>query len=132
MRKIPADRKYTASHLWFIPKGGDEGMVGLTDDMQMRLGDLIAVELPREDAVFSANDTLAYLEGILDSLELEAFSNLEIVEINPKIEIHPDIINRQPYGDGWIFKVKLRGVPRWMDAPGYAEFLEKGRLGEGA
>lgn len=107
-------------------------MVGLTDDMQMRLGDLIAVELPREDAAFSANDGMACLEGILDSLELEAFCNLEILEINPKIEIHPDIINRHPYDDGWIFKVKLRGVPRWMDAPGYAEFLEKGRLSEGA
>lgn len=132
MRKIPADRKYTMNHLWFSAKGGDEGVVGLTDDMQMRLGDLIAVELPREDADLAANESLAYLEGILDSLELEAFCNLRIVEINPKIEIHPDIINRDPYGEGWIFRVKLYGLPRWLDAPGYAEFLEKGRLGEGA
>lgn len=132
MRKIPADRKYTTAHLWFQPQGNDVGYVGLTDDIQMRLGDLIAVELPREGAVFSSNDPMAYLEGILDTMELEAFSNLEIIEVNPKLEIHPDIINRAPYNDGWIFKVKLMGLPRWLDAPGYADFLEKGILIDGA
>lgn len=132
MRKIPADLKYTESHLWYRQDIGEIGVVGLTDATQMRLGDLIAAEVPRENTNFAANDVIAYLEGILESLEVEAFCNLQILEANPKLEIHPDIVNRDPYGEGWIFKVKVLGLPRWMDAPGYAEFLERGHVSEGA
>ncbi len=132
MRRIPADRKYTEGHLWFLPTAEDTGLVGITDYLQARLGDLIAVELPRVPSTFAAHDAVASLEGLLETFELEAFSHFEVLEINPKLEIHPDLANRQPYGDGWILKVRLTGVPRWLEAPEYADYLDTGKTQEGA
>ncbi len=111
---------------------GEVGLIGITDVLQARLGDIISAELPRPGVLFAAHDVIASLEGMLETFEVAAFANMEVLEINPRLEIHPDIINRQPYGDGWILKVRLAGVPRWLDAPGYAEFLEKGTIIEGA
>lgn len=134
MKKIPADRKYTEGHLWFLPLplAEEEGFVGITDQRQTRLGDIVAVELPRKGMGFASHDIVGSAEGILESFELEAFCNFEVVETNPRLEIHPDIINRAPYGDGWILHVRLKGVPRWLDAPAYAEFLQSGMMVEGA
>ena len=136
MRKIPADRHYTEGHLWFQPedpkKTLEVGFIGLTDAAQMRLGDLIAAELPRSGTTFAAHDVMAYLEGILEPMEVEACTHLEILEVNPKLEIHPDIVNRHPYDEGWIFKVRIKGVARWLDAPSYAEYQETGKVNEGA
>ncbi|NCY05480.1 MAG: hypothetical protein EBX46_07965 [Burkholderiaceae bacterium] len=89
-------------------------------------------QLPRAGIEVSAHDALVYFEGLLEPMEALAFSSLEVLEVNSKLEIHPAIVNRAPYEDGWVFKVRLRGVPRWLDAPGYANFLKNGAVLEGA
>jgi len=81
---------------------------------------------------FPLHEVMVVLEGLCETFELSAFCNMKVLEVNPRLEIHPDLINRSPYGDGWILKVRLTGVPRWLDAPQYADFLQKGLIVEGA
>jgi len=96
------------------------------------LGDVIAADLPRVEMSFGLHECMATLEGFCETYELLAFCNMKILEINPRLEIHPGLVNRSPYADGWILKVRLTGVPRWMEAPQYADYLQKGVVAEGA
>jgi glycine cleavage system H protein len=57
---------------------------------------------------------------------------MEVIKGNPRLEIHPDLVNREPYGEGWVLRVRLKGMPRWLEAPDYADYLEKGVIVEGA
>jgi glycine cleavage system H protein len=132
MSQIPADRQYTDTHLWFQKTGEQEGFLGITDHAQSMLGDLISVELPRVGSHLSHGDTLAYMEGVLAGIELEAPTQLLLLEVNPRLEIHPDVVNNSPYKNGWLAKVRLQGLVRWIDAPAYGEYLRSGILPEGA
>ncbi len=134
MPKILSDRKYLESHLWFLPDPADpgEGKMGLTDDLQLRLGDLIAIELPRDGTRLTPEDSFVYIEGLLDVAEVPALPGMQIVHINPKLEINPDLANRDPYGDGFLAHIRLGGTPRFMEGPGYADYLENGSVGQGA
>jgi len=134
MKTILADRKYSDTHLWFKPSDeqADVGLVGITDTLQERLGDLICIELPRTGITLGKDDAFVYLEGFLEGYEMPSLGGMEILEINPRLEINPDIANREPYQKGWLAKVRLSSVPRWLDAPGYAQFLEEGTIIEGA
>jgi glycine cleavage system H protein len=134
MPRILADRKYLESHLWFLPDSSDptEGRVGVTDDLQLRLGDLIAVELPREGASLTPEDAFVYIEGLLDVAEIPALPGMQIIRTNPKLEINPDLVNRDPYGAGFLAHSRLGGTPRFMEGPEYADYLENGSVGQGA
>jgi len=134
MKTILADRKYSDSHLWFKPdqENAEEGLVGITDTLQERLGDLICVELPRTGVTLEKEDVFVSLEGFLETYQIDSLGGMEILEVNPRLEINPDITNREPYQKGWLARVRFKSLPRWMDAPGYAQYLEEGVIGEGA
>jgi glycine cleavage system H protein len=131
---IPSDRKYLETHLWFRPDPVDEqkGTVGLTDDLQARLGDLIAVEFPRAGSSLNPDDRLVVLEGMLDALEIPAIVQMTLLEANARLEVAPDLANRDPYEKGFLAHVALQGVPRFMEAPDYAQFIVEGTVGSGA
>ena len=109
MAEIPQDAKYTAEHEYVKPAGGDPSVVvvGITDFAQGELGDVVYVELPKVGARFGAHDVFGTIEAVKAVSEL--FSPLagEIVEVNSRLDGEPSLVNSDPYGDGWMIKLRV-------------------------
>ena len=109
MAEIPQDAKYTAEHEYVKPAGGDAAIVvvGITDFAQGELGDVVYVELPKVGARFGAHDVFGTIEAVKAVSEL--FSPLagEVVETNGRLDGEPSLVNSDPYGDGWMIKLRL-------------------------
>lgn len=108
MANIPSDLSYTAEHEYV--KGTDDAdvvVIGITDYAQDQLGDIVFVELPRVGASYGAHDVFGTIEAVKAVSEL--FSPLagEVVEVNPALDGDPAVINRDPYGEGWMIKLRL-------------------------
>ncbi len=108
MSNIPADLRYTAEHE-YVKTTPDPAVVtvGITDFAQGELGDVVFVELPKVGAKFGKMDVFGTIEAVKAVSEL--FSPLagEVVAVNPALESDPAVINRDPYGDGWMIRLKL-------------------------
>ncbi len=127
MSKIPADLRYTKDHE-YVKTTGDSSVfiVGITDYAQDQLGDVVYVELPKTGASYSAHDVFGTIEAVKAVSEL--FSPLagEVVEINERLDPEPALVNSDPYGDGWMIKVRASGLPDGLlDAAAY-----KAHIGE--
>jgi len=110
----PDDRQYTETHEW-LRMEGDEAIVGISDHAQHELGDITFVELPEVGTSVEKGDECGVIESVKAASDLYAPVAGEIVQVNGHVEDEPEIINRDPYDDGWIFK--LRGVdPDEVDA----------------
>ena len=109
MAEIPQDAKYTAEHEYVKPAGGDPSVVviGITDFAQGELGDVVYVELPKVGTRFGAHDVFGTIEAVKAVSEL--FSPLagEVVEVNGRLDGEPSLVNSDPYGDGWMIKLRL-------------------------
>ena len=124
---IPDDRKYTKSHEW-IKVDGDEALVGITDYAQNALGDITYVELPEVGQAVEAGEESGVIESVKAASDIYAPIAGEISDANVHLEEEPEIINRDPYDDGWIFKMKNfdeDDVEDLMDAPDYSALLEQ-------
>jgi len=124
---IPDDRKYTKSHEW-IRIDGDEAVVGITDYAQNALGDITYVELPEVGHVVDAGEESGVIESTKAASEIYAPVSGEISDANVHLEEEPEIINRDPYDDGWIFKMRdfdEEEVEALLDAPDYSALLER-------
>ncbi|HET8866650.1 MAG TPA: glycine cleavage system protein GcvH [Gracilimonas sp.] len=104
---IPADLKYTREHEWIKDNGDGTATIGITDFAQGELGDIVFVELEPEGTAFSKDDTFGTVEAVKTVSDLYAPVDGEIQEINEKLEDDPELVNEDPYGDGWMVKVKL-------------------------
>jgi glycine cleavage system H protein len=104
--KIPADLKYAKSHEW-VRVEGDTATVGITDHAQHELTDIVFVELPAVGRKLKAGDTCAVVESVKTASDVYAPVSGEVVAVNPKLAAQPGLVNEQPYGEGWFFKVKL-------------------------
>jgi len=98
---VPDDLLYTESHEW-IKREGDNVRVGITDHAQSELTDVVYVELPKMDRQANAKEAIAVVESVKAASDIYA-----PVEINKALEADPGLINREPYGQGWIFILKL-------------------------
>ena len=121
MANIPSDLQYTADHE-YVKATSDPNVftVGITDFAQDQLGDIVFVELPKVGASFSSHDAFGTIEAVKAVSEL--FSPLagEVVEINNALDQDPSTVNRDPYGAGWMIKMKVSGAPSGlMDAAAY-------------
>ena len=109
MAEIPDDLKYTQDHEYVKSAGGDRAVVtiGITDFAQGELGDVVYVELPKVGARFGAHDVFGTIEAVKAVSEL--FSPLagEVVEVNGRLDGEPSLVNSDPYGDGWMIKLRL-------------------------
>ena len=110
MAEIPNDAKYTPEHEYVKPDAaGDPSVVvvGITDFAQGELGDVVYVELPKVGARFGAHDVFGTIEAVKAVSEL--FSPLagEVVEVNSRLDGEPSLVNSDPYGDGWMIKLRL-------------------------
>ena len=107
--------RYTTTHEWTEPEGGDIVTVGISDRAQQEFGEIVFVELPDEGEEFEQDDPIGSIESIDGAvMNIHAPVTGEIVEVNTTLENSPALINRSPEGDGWIVKIRME-VPGEMD-----------------
>lgn len=104
---IPSDLKYTREHEWVKENGDGTVTIGITDFAQGELGDIVFVELEPEGTEVDQDETFGTVEAVKTVSDLYAPIDGEIVEINEKLEDEPELVNDDPYGDGWMVKFKL-------------------------
>ena len=126
MSNIPADLHYTEEHEYVRPVDDSTVTVGITDYAQGELGDVVYVDLPEVGAKFAPMDVFGTIEAVKAVSELFCPVAGEVVEINEAIEGDPSIVNRDPYGDGWMIKLRLEGadaLSSLMSAGDYAQHI---------
>lgn len=101
----PSDLKYAATHEW-ARLDGDLIVTGITDHAQDALGDLVYVEMPEVGQHFIAGDQAGVVESVKTASDIHAPIEGEVVELNPLLEDDPELVNTDPYGDGWIYKIR--------------------------
>jgi glycine cleavage system H protein len=122
--KTPENLHYQDSDEWLLVDG-DTGTVGITDYAQDQLNDIVFVELPEVGESFSKGDAFGTVESVKAAADLKMPVDGEIVGVNEALEESPEIINGDPYGEGWIIKIKVTGaVEGLMDAAGYIAYNE--------
>ena len=103
---VPAELKYTKEHEW-IRVEGEEAYVGITDYAQSQLGDIVFVEVETDGDNLEAGDTFGSIEAVKTVSDLYMPVSGEVLEFNSELEDQPDLVNKDPYGKGWIIKVKI-------------------------
>ena len=118
---FPADLKYTKDHEWVKPAGDGTALVGITHYAQDALGDVVFVDLPEAGASFGAGEEFGTVESVKTVSELNMPSAGEVLEVNAALADHPEAVNEDPYGKGWMVKIKLSGVlsAELLDAKAY-------------
>lgn len=118
----PDDLKYTPNHEWVRDNGDGTATVGVTDFAQSELGDIVFVELELPGFEFDKDDEFGTIEAVKTVSELYAPVSGEITEINEQLEAEPELVNDDPYGDGWMVKISLGNASELddlMDAEEY-------------
>ena len=125
MSNIPADLRYAKSHEWLRPAADGTALVGITDYAQSSLGDITFVQLPKVGATLAAGATFGVVESVKAASDLYAPVACTVLEVNGDLDSAPETVNREPYGAGWMLKVKLAGpVPaELLHATAYAAHL---------
>ena len=104
--KNPKDLKYTKEHEW-VKTENDTAIVGITDFAQNALNDIVFVELPDKGKKLTQFKTAATIESVKSVSDIYSPVSGEIIEINEQLKDHPEIINKEPFGKGWLFKIKI-------------------------
>ncbi|MEE9209700.1 MAG: glycine cleavage system protein GcvH [Kiloniellales bacterium] len=121
-----SERKYTEDHEWILVEG-DIASVGISDHAQEQLGDVVYIDLPEKGAELAQGAEAATVESVKAASEIYAPVGGEVVEVNAALNDDPAIVNSDPYGDGWIFKLKLADageLDKLMDESAYKEYVE--------
>jgi glycine cleavage system H protein len=122
---IPANLRYCTSHEWILVENGI-GTVGISDHAQHELTDVVFVELPALGKSVDAGDPTAVVESVKAASDIYAPLGGEVVEVNPEVEQDPSLVNTDPYGKGWIFKLRLKegaDASALMDAQAYVSHI---------
>lgn len=121
---IPSDLKYVASHEWLRVEADGTVTVGITDHAQSLLGDVVFVEVPAVGAKLAADGAAGVVESVKSASDVYAPIAGEIVAVNEALADTPDIVNSDPYGEGWFFRIKpvnAADLDGLMDAAAYAK-----------
>lgn len=102
----PANARFTASHEWILT-GQDISPVGITDHAQSELGDIVYIELPEPGRKVKAKESVAVIESVKAASDIYSPVSGEIVEVNPAVTADPGLINRDPFGEGWLFRIRI-------------------------
>lgn len=122
----PTDLKYTKDHEWIRDNGDGTATIGITEFAQGELGDIVFVDIQEVGSVISKDDTFGSVEAVKTVSELFMPVDAEITEINDQLESNPELVNEDPYGEGWMVKVKLKSPDQFndlLDAEGYQEII---------
>jgi glycine cleavage system H protein len=114
MANVPADLRYAKSHEW-VRVAGDVATVGITDHAQHELTDVVFVELPESGRTLKSGESCAVVESVKTASDIYAPVSGQITEVNRAVADNPALVNTDPYGDGWFFKVRL-GNPAELSA----------------
>ena len=117
--------KYTEEHEWLRVEG-DVVVVGITEHAAEQLGDIVFVELPEADTTVSKDDEVVVIESVKAASDILAPLDGEIVEVNDALVDNPALVNEDPVGDGWFFKMKvedLSAMDDYMDEAAYKDFI---------
>jgi glycine cleavage system H protein len=124
--KVPADLLYTEDHEW-VRVEGDEAYIGITDFAQNELGDIVFVEVETLDEELDKGDTFGTIEAVKTVSDMFMPIGGTVIEVNEALEDTPEIINSDPYGDGWIVKIKVIAKDELndlLDADAYKNSIE--------
>ena len=103
---VPANLKYTKDHEW-IKVDGSNAVVGVTDFAQGQLGDVVFIEIETQGETLEKEEVFGTIEAVKTVSDMFMPIAGEILEINPKLVDSPDVVNKDPYGDGWMVKIKM-------------------------
>ncbi len=123
--KIPEELRYRETHEW-VRVEGDEAVVGITDYAQEELGDVVYVELPELGREVAAGEAVAVIESVKTASDIYAPVSGTVVATNEDLAEHPEKVNEDPYGAGWIFRLKLKDpaeVEALLDAAAYEKLI---------
>ena len=127
MSNIPADLKYAISHEWVRDEGNGVVTIGISDFAQEKLGDVVFVELPEVDAVIEAGEEAGVVESVKAASDIFSPVGGTVLEINEGLEDSPEMVNSDPYDDGWFFKLKIsdpQELEGLLSADEYKEICE--------
>jgi len=122
---IPENLKYSKEHEW-VRVDGDIAYVGITDFAQSELGDIVFVEIDTVGDTIDADEIFGTIEAVKTVSDLFMPVGGEVLELNDKLEDDPELVNTDPYGDGWLIKVKMTDASQLdhlMDAAAYGEMI---------
>ena len=111
---VPANLKYTKDHEW-IRVEGDTAIIGITDYAQSQLGDVVFVEIETEGETLAHEEVFGTIEAVKTVSDAFMPVDGEVVEVNSKLADGPDLVNKDPYGDGWMIKVKIANKAQLND-----------------
>ncbi len=126
MSNIPAELRYAKSHEWVRLEGDGTATVGITDYAQNSLGDITYVQAPKVGAALKAGDAFGVVESVKAASDLYAPVGGTVLAVNAALDGAPEIVNRDPYGDGWMLRLKLAdpaAAAALLDAAAYGKLL---------
>lgn len=125
MSHIPADLKYTKEHEWLRIEG-DEAVVGITEHAQELLGDMVFVDMPKVASTFEMGADCAVVESVKAASDVYMPVSAEVLAVNDALEGSPELVNSDPYGEGWLFRIKILNpseISSLLDADAYAQLI---------
>ncbi|ODA33205.1 glycine cleavage system protein H [Veronia pacifica] len=128
MSDIPSDLKYATTHEWIRPEGNGVYTVGISDHAQSLLGDMVFIDLPDVDDLVDAGDDCAVAESVKAASDVYSPLTGKVVAVNEDLESSPELVNSDPYGDGWLFQLTISDdaeLNELLDAESYAELLDE-------
>lgn len=123
---FPQDLKYTKDHEWIKIVDGDTALIGITDFAQSELGDIVYVDITSVGDEVKADETFGTVEAVKTVSDLFLPVDATVLEVNPELESEPELVNSDPYGKGWMAKVKLSNVADLdglLDAAAYEKLV---------
>ncbi len=127
MSNVPAELKYATSHEWVRSEGNGLYSVGITEHAQGLLGDMVFVDLPEVGRTVDAGEDCAVAESVKAASDIYSPISGEIVAVNSDLESSPELVNSEPYGEGFLFQIKASDeaeLDNLLDAAGYQATLE--------
>lgn len=125
MSHLPNDLKYLSSHEWVRLEGDGTAFVGITDHAQAAMGDLVYVECPELGTEFDAGDEAGVVESVKAASDIYCAIAGEVVAINEKLEDTPELVNEDPYGEGWMFQIKVSDPSQLEDLLSADQYQEQ-------
>ncbi|WP_275555204.1 glycine cleavage system protein GcvH [Mixta sp. Marseille-Q2659] len=128
MSNVPNELKYRESHEWVRKEADGTYTVGITEHAQELLGDMVFIDLPEVGASFAAGDDCAVAESVKAASDIYAPLSGEIVAVNDQLEASPEQVNSEPYGSGWLFRLKASDeaeLDQLLDADAYLASIDE-------
>ena len=124
---FPDELRYSADHEW-VRLQGEEAVIGITDFAQSELGDIVFVDVDKEGENLKAGEVFGSIEAVKTVSDLMMPIAAEVLELNPALEENPELVNKDPYGQGWIIRVKPanpKDIEELMSAEDYKKHIAK-------